>query len=348
MGVFTRLFGGKAGAAERSARLARAANLLAPTKSKPSFAEAVPGQVIVAFHAHSDADGVAGNFLTAVTRGLASGGQREIVLTLRLAERELPVPKMQELVRFFTTVSTWAEAGNLVDEGGFTQFGERALFGQAHSGLLYTDARPIAGVELPERALAAIFVQPLELRAALDYGTYRVLTRIGAQLRLFPFPTWGALDRPSAMTARESESILAKVGRMRLAGASFVVAQQCLHLTIPRKGTHLSHALNALPASAAFVLLTRPEPSANAVLTWRPGQREMTGISPDGSDGSRLSGCFMMFVPSAAADEARVVEDGYSLLLTSESRASLIAALVEQLPLSLPLAGAMQFVLEWR
>jgi hypothetical protein len=348
MGILTRLFGGQAGAAERSARLARSANLQAPVPGKPTFAEAVPAQVMVAFHAHREADGLPGNFLTAVTRGLVSSGQRELALTLRLADRELPVPKMQELVRFFTTVSAWAEAGTLVEEGGLTQFGERGLFGQPHCGLLYTEARPIAGVELPERALAAIFVQPLEVRAALDYGTYRVLTRIAAQLRIFPLPTWGAIDRPSAIAARESESTLAKLGRLKLFGASFLVAEQCLRLTIPRSGTNLGHALNSLPADASFALLTRPDPSANALLTWRPGQPEMTGICPEGSDRSRSSGCFLMFVPSAAADEARVVEDGYSLRLSSESRARLLAALVEQLPLSLTLAEGILFVIEWR
>jgi hypothetical protein len=286
--------------------------------------------------------------LTAVTRGLSSSGQRELLLTLRLADREQPLPKMQELVRFFTTVSTWAETGNIVDEGGVTQFGERGLFGQAHCGLLYADARAIAGIDLPERALSAIFVQAQEIRAALDYGTYRVLTRIGAQLRLFPFPTWGALDRPSAITPRESESMLAKVGRMRLVGASFVLADQRLCLTIPRLGTNLSNALKSLRSTASFALLTRPAPSANAVLTWRPGQQEMSGISLDGSDGSRLSGCFMMFVPSATGVEARPFEDGYSLLLSSEPRALLVVALSEQLPLSLTLGDGKQFVLEWQ
>jgi hypothetical protein len=254
---------------------------------------------------------------------------------------------MLELVRFFTIVASWADAGNIVDDGGFTQFGERGLFGQAHSGLLYAEARAIAGVELPERALAAIFVHAQEVRAALDYGTYRVLTRIGAQLRVFPFPTWGALDRPSVITPRDSESSLAKVGRMRLPGASFVVADQRVCLTIPRTGANLSSAMRSLPSAASFVLLTRPAPSANAVLTWRPGQHEMSGISPDGSDGSRVSGCFMMFVPSGAGDETRHVEDGYSLLLSSAPWARLVAALAEQLPLSLTLGGGMQFVLEW-
>ena len=347
MGMFTRLFGGKAGAAERSAQRARAVNLVAPSPGEPSFAEAVPNRVVVAFHAHDNLEGFSGNFLTAVTRGFTSVGQRELVLSLRLGDSEQPIPKMQEILRFFATVQAWAEAGSIVDQGGLTQFGERALFSVRHGGLIYVEARAISGIDLPARALSAVFVQAPEIGAARDYGTYRVLTRIGAQLRLFPFPTWGALDRPSTITARESESLLSKVLRMHVPSASFLVADQCLRLTIPRDAKSLARGVSSLPTNSAFVLLTRPAASANAILTWKPGQREMTGISPDGSDGSRLSGCCAMFVPSSRADEARPFEDGYSVLLSEERWTEWLAALIEQRPLSFELAGEMRFELEW-
>lgn len=346
--MFTRLFGGKVGAAERSARLAQAANLSAPSPGQPSFAVAVPGEVMVTFYAHADAQGLVGNFLTAASHGLASSGQRELTLTMRLGNREQPIPKMQEIVRFFTTVQSWAQAGNWVDEGGFTQFGERGLFGRAHCGLLYAEALAMPGVELPARALAAIWVDAAEIGAAREYGIYRVLTRIGAQLRLFPFPTWGALDRPSVITPLESESLLTQVFRTRVRGASYVVAEQRLCLTIPRSPTNWASGIGSLPSGASFALLTRPASSANAILTWRPGQQGMSGISPDGSDGSRLSGTFVMFVPSEQGDQAQLFEDGHSLLLSNESWARLTAALVAQLPLSLALRSGMRFELEWQ
>src|SRR5262249_24881535 len=122
--------------------------------------------------------------------------QRELVITLRVRENDDIPMRMQDIVRFFATVHAWARQGNLVDDGGLTQFGERGLFGRAHSGLLYTEARPIVDVPVPAGALAAVVVDAQEIRAALDYGTYRVLTRIGLELRLFPFPTWGEIDRP--------------------------------------------------------------------------------------------------------------------------------------------------------
>lgn len=345
MGMFTRLFGGEAGRVERIARAARAANLSVPNPGEPAQAEAVPGQVDVEFHAHHSVDGLSGNFLTAITVGLAASGQRELVLSMRLAGKEDPIAKMQDIVRFVATVHAWAQAGNIVDEGGLTQFGDRGLFGVKNSGLLYADARPLDGIRLPKRALAAIFVDAQESRTALDFGTYRVLTRIGFQLRLFPFPTFGALDRPSAMTKRESQSLLTKVARMRAPGVAFLEVDGCLRVTLPSDDS-LAKAFGALPPATSFVLLTRPAPDANAILVWKPGQTEKTGISPDGSDGSRLSGSCLMVVPGATSEGARVFEDGYSLSLSSESWASFSAAVIARRALSLVLADGLRLELE--
>jgi len=345
MGMFTRLFGGEAGRAERIARAARAANLVKPNPGEPAQAEAVPGQVDVEFHAHDSVDGVVGNFLTAVTVGLAPSGQRELVLSLRLVGKEDPLAKMQDIVRLVATVHAWAQAGNFVDEGGLTQFGERGLFGVAHCGLLYADARPLLGIRLPKRALAAIFVDAQESRTAQDFGAYRVLSRIGMQLRVFPFPTWGALDRPSAMTKREAQSLLSKVPRLRAPGLSFMVSQGCLTISPPTDDS-LVKAFATTPATTAFVILSRPASEANAILVWKPGQEEMTGISADGSDGSRLSGSCLMVVPGSTRDEMRQFEDGYSLLLSSDSWALFSKAVIERRALSLPLADGLRLELE--
>ena len=347
MGMFTRLFGGEAGRVERIARAARAANLSAPNPGEPAQAEAIPGEVDIEFHIHEGIDEISGNFLTAITVGLAPSGQRELVLSMRLLTKEDPIAKMQDIVRFVQTVHAWAQASTFLDEGGFTQFGERGLFQSANSGLLYAEARPLPGIHLPKRALAAVFVDALEMRTAVDFGTYRVLTRIGLQLRVFPFPTWGALDRPSAMTKRESQSGLAKVRRLRAPDVTFLVADSCLRVTLPRDSS-VSKGLAALPPSTAFVLLTRPSSEANAILVWKPGQEELGGISPDGSDGSRVSGSCLMVVPSATADAARQFEDGYSLFLSGESWALFSAAVIERRGLSLPLADGMRLELECR
>ncbi|MET0790281.1 MAG: hypothetical protein ABW061_02055 [Polyangiaceae bacterium] len=344
MGMFSTIFGRKPSAGERFA------NLTAPTPGKPTYVDAVSGHVAVDFYAHDNVEELAGNFLTAVTEGLARSRQRELALTLRLSNGEDPLPKMKDIVRFVATVHAWAREGNLVDEGGFTQFGERGLFGRAHGGLLYADARPIGGVKLPERALAAILVDEAEARTARDFGTYRVLTRIGLQLRVFPFPIWGELDRPSSVTVRESESQLSKLARLRAPGVYFVMTDKTLRVIVPSDRANLMglmKGLMALPTGAPFALLLCPAPKANAVLAWSPGQEGMSGISPDGSDGSQLTGSCLLVVPAGTSDQIQQVEDGYSLRFSSESWARLSDALVGQRPLSLSMHDGMRLEIVW-
>jgi len=346
MGVFDRLFGGKGGAAKEKSS-GGGANLRPPRPGRPTYADAVPGKVEVDFHVHDNVEGVTGNFLTAVTEGLAKSRQRELVLTLRLPADEDPNAKMQDIVRFVATVYAWASEGNIVDEGSFTRFGARGLFGRAHSGLLYAEARPIEGIRLPERGLSAIVVDAQEISTALEYGTYRVLTRLGLEQRVFPFPTWSELDRPSTATTREAESALAKLARLPAPSVYFVFSEQCLRVSIPYDSSRLFSGLRALPANAPFVLFTRPAPSANSIFVWTPGQAGTSGISAEGSDGSLLSGSCLMVVPGGQRDQVRPLEDGYSVLFSNDSWGQLSASLVNQQPVSLQMADGMRFVVEW-
>ncbi len=333
MGVLGKIFG----------QSERRTELWPPKPGKSTFVDAVPGQVVVEFFAHADVDGFSGNFLTAVTDGLVKHRQRELVFTVRLTSDENPTEKMREIVRFLATVCAWAREGNLVDAGGFTQFGQRGLFGRADSGLLYTDARAMDGVRLPEQALAAVSVDAREIRAALEYGVYRVLTRIGLQLRLFPFPTWTDLERPCAVTADETESRLTQMQRVRAPGVSFLLQGDLLRVSLPSDTTGLLRSLRAVTPGAPFALLTRPAPSANAILVWTPGQEGMSGISPEGSDGSRRSGSCLVVVPGGKhADDVRTFEDGCSASFSTDSWGLLSASLAVERPFALTTPGGMR------
>ena len=159
-------------------------------------------------------------------------------------------------------------------------------------------------------------------------------------------PTWGALDRPNAMSAREGESALAKFPRVRVRGAQFMVAENCLRLVLLNEIENLLNGLGSLDAGASFVLLTRPASEANAVLLWRPGQQDIAGLSPDGSDGSRVSGSCLLIAKGRGADEIRPFEDGYSIRFSDESWAKFQESLLARRPLSLPMGDGMFFELE--
>jgi hypothetical protein len=344
MGLWSKLFGEKTGKAARAA----GPPLELPTPACPTTVNAIPGELTVTFHVHDNAEESSGRFLSAVTHGLSQRKQREIVITLRLGPQDDLRDAMLQLTAFFKTVHVWARDKQLVHAGNFTQFGQRALFGRPRSGLLYADARPLEGVELPPRALAGVLVDAAEVSLARDHGTYRVLTRIGQQQRHFPFPTWSELARPSVATAREGESLLAKVRRTHARSVSFVVERRCLRILLaPSVVEDLGRGLATLPPGAPFALLTKPAASANAVLVWHPGQSDRTGISPDGSDLSRMSGSCLLIVPGGQEDETRCVEDGYSLLFSTESWSKLVSALAGREPLKLKLSQWSTLEVEW-
>jgi len=341
MSVWSSLFGGTRKAASLT-------ELAPPTRGSPTSYEAVPAKLNVKFHAHDVADGREGHFLTAVTEGLVKRRQRELVLTLRLAPEDDVSERMRELSRFFVTVLQWAEERNLVDSFGVTRFGKRGIFGGSGNGLLYVDARPMRGVEMPGRALAAIVVDAAEVETALAHGVYRVLARIGEQSSCFPYPVWGDASRPTVASPREAESALSKLPRTRAPGMHFFVEGKCVRVRVPRHARNiLSRGVGALDAGTPFALLTEPAPNADALLVWYPGQADAKATYADGSDGSRLTGGCLTVVPGGKKNEIVVLEDGYKLLLSADTWGSLASALLGERTISLPMADGATLEIEW-
>jgi hypothetical protein len=341
MRVWSKLFGG-------SDEAPNLAELAPPTRARATTVALIAGKLTATFHAHDVADGSEGDFLTAVSDGLAKRGQRELVMTLRLAKNDEVSELMGELSRFFVTVWRWAQQRNLVETGGVTRFGKRGMFGGSGNGLLYVDARPLRGVTMPGRALSALSVDPAEIETALAHGVYRVLARLGEQSGCFPFPIWCDLARRSVASAREAESALSKIVRIRAPRIHFVVEGKRLRVRIPKLARSiLAHGVGTLTPGTPFSLLTEPAPNADALLVWHPGQAEPKAIYAESSEGARLTGGCLAVVPGGQHDEIRVMEDGYSLLLSSDAWGSLASALLGERIVSLPMADGATLELEW-
>ena len=341
MSVWSTLFGG-------SGSPANLADVTPPTRGLPTKIAVIPGKLSVNFYAHEVADGHDGNFLTGVTEGLVKRRQRELVVSVRLSDGDDVRERMRELSRFFTTVLRWAQQRNLVDTGGVTRFGKRGLFGGSGNGLLYVDARPLRGVEMPGRALAAVIVDAAEVETALAHGAYRVLARLGEQSGCFPYPTWSDLGRQSVASTREAESALSKISRTRAPGVHFVVEGKRLRVRVPKTARGiLGRGVAALAPGTPFALLTEPAPNADALLVWSPGQAEPKAIYAEGSDGSHLTGGCLAVVPRGQKDEIRVLEDGYTLLLSADTWGSLANALLGERTVSLPMADDATLEVEW-
>lgn len=341
MSVWSKLFGGSDNAQDL-------AQLSAPTTALPTQVALVPGKLSVTFYAHDVADDRKGNYLTAVSDGLLERRQRELVVSLRIGESDDVQAHMRELSRFLVTVWRWAQQRNLVDAGGVTRFGKRGMFGRSGNGLVYADAKPLRSVTMPGRALTAIVVDPAEVETALAHGVYRILARIGEQSGCFPFPTWSDLARPSVASAREGESALSKIARTRAPGVHYVIEGKRLRVRIPRAARGiLARGVAALAPGTPFALLTEPAANADAMLVWHPGQTEAKAIYAEGSEGARLTGGCLAVVPGGQKDEIRVMEDGYTLLLSDNTWGSLANALLGEHLISLPMADDATLEIEW-
>jgi len=283
-----------------------------------------------------------------VTDGLTGQQQAELVFTLRRDPGEPSGGFPPDPLQLFATVYQLAEQGQRVTAGSFTQFGDKNFFGHH---LLYASAQPLAGVTLPPACLAALLVTADELRAVREFGSARVLARMGQASSHYPFPPWADRRRRGLSLARTFEaSLLSKVPRASAQGVRVGVEDnQIIVSALRSEQPSWQERLAQVPANVPFALLTALDPTANGCLVWVPGQKEPEAITPPGSDGSRVCGCFLVFLSDQPVNGGKILEDGFAMELTREAWQAIRRAFVDGQELSISATGGgMSFALTWR
>ncbi|OGN83997.1 MAG: hypothetical protein A2X23_03945 [Chloroflexi bacterium GWC2_73_18] len=264
---------------------------------------------------------------TYASRGLRSHGQKELVLTLVRRPDEAPDAYPRDPLDLFAAVLDVAAGGRIVDEGDLTELGPAGFLGRPGIralGYLRPDP-PLVGT-----ALQAILLTDDERQVAQSHGLTRVAARLGDRYRHYPCPPWSERDRPSVITPGEAGgSLLERLARVGVRGAAVLHLPGAIELSLPAEALPaLRDGLPALPPAAPLALLTGFDQRANAWLAWAPQQHGPYAISPDGSDGSRLGGCFCAFLPDQPGDGWQVFEDGLVVSLTPASWARVREALL--------------------
>jgi hypothetical protein len=285
---------------------------------------------------------------TYVSDGLWAHKQKELIFSLRRSPRDRIDEFPNDPLRFFVTVYQFAEEGRLVDVWDFSEARIPDFLG--HKGLMYIRPEPRQDFDIPAPALTAILLTDEELEARKAFGPTRVMVRLGQAYRYYPCPPWSDRMRSSLPFARTvEESILARVPHMWRRG--FRVRHDGNRIVLrllPKAGQELHAELANLPLNTPCALLTDLDPAANGCLVWKPGQTQLSAITPPNSDGSRLSGCFMLFVPGQPEDGGKYIEDGFGMLLADASWSALRQAIETRNPLSIPATrDGMSFSLEW-
>ncbi|MFO0762215.1 MAG: hypothetical protein U0359_37595 [Byssovorax sp.] len=282
-----------------------------------------------------------------LSAGLAAHGQKEVVFTVSIEEGADPGRFPTEPLRFMTTLLQLASQGRVVDAGAITELGGPGFL--AMRGLTYVKALPLAGVPLAPNMLAAVPLSGEELSVLKIGGQTRVLAALGAAHHHYPFPPWHERLRASVIGPETTQgTLLATVPHLSAPGTVRVEKNTVIFRLRPEAALLLGRALGELAPSSAFAFTTELDPEADACLVWKSGQQQPTAIAPPGSQGERLSGCFILFAPDQPEDGAQIFEDGLAMTLTTASTAALRRALAGGQMLVLPGQNEkMGFLLAW-
>lgn len=314
----------------------------------PAEIELSPGTLRARVHLH-DVNAQAGRVRcwTYLSDGLAMLGQAEVALTVAVDPGGDPGRFPADPLRLFVTLASLAAQGRVVEVGGVTELGGPGFMGRR--ALLYASAPPLDGVPIKTGTLAIVAVTDAELAVQRAFGNTRVLAALGKAYRHYPFAPWLDRRRGDVISPQRTRgSILESVPRVHVPGSVRMEAGNILLRLRPQAAPRLAGALAGLPADAGFALLTEIDPVADGCLTWEAGQQSPAAITPPGSRGERLCGCFALFVPAQPEDGGQLFEDGLAAFLTSASAAALRGALSAQRPISLPARGGrLGVVVEW-
>lgn len=286
-----------------------------------------------------------------LSEGLRGLGQREIAFAVRRHESEDPARFPEDPLHYFASVLRLAEQGRLVDSGGYSELGERGLFGDPNvRGIGYLRMHPLLGLPAPPDALAAIALVGAEFEFAKACGITRVMARLGNAARQYPCPAWHERGRPALVTpASLEQTVLRGVASFFLGNATASLAADWITLRLPLpRIAEVRANIGQVAPNLGLAILTDLDVHADAYFCWEPGQREALGISPDGSRGAQIAGSFALFVPEQAQYGAQIFEDGFALLVPDPMWAAIRTAISYGNRFSQPPIGqAKGLSIEW-
>jgi hypothetical protein len=326
----------------------------------------IPGELTVSIHAHTlTAPSGPVPCWTYVSDGLWPLGQKEIVFTVQRRAGEAKEAYPRDLFQLYAIIHRFAADQQLVDVGGCTTLNhDAALLGRkGFAGVLYCPPQLLNDVRIPAPSLTALVLTGNELAAAQQHGAVRMMATLGRRHRYFPTAPWADRDRDELASPEDLEqSLLAKVSRVTIHAASvrlesevksesgqpapgpggnkgFALGESRIVLRLrPAAAAILKELSTQFSADSTFALIVGPDPSAQACLSWEPGQKDMFGISaPDGA-GGLFAGNFILFLPEQQEDGGQVLEDGFLMHLRDSTWERIRKALATGQALSIPSA----------
>jgi hypothetical protein len=313
--------------------------------------EVIPGKLTVRVFLHDIVtEGETIPCWSYVTEGLMAQKQKEIIFTLQRNKNQKADDYPHDFFDLFKAIYHLAEAGKLVRVGGITAFGPKGFMGQKDfAGIGYVEPETLPGVDAPGPRLAAILLKGDEPEIVWFFGMTRVVALLGMKYRHYPYPVWSDLKRDAVASIKSmKKNLMAQVPRTS-ADASYYEERNHIFLSVqPGSREVLQQSLSHLPPGSPLVIDTWIDSRAVACLVWsRKDNAPTTAITPPDSKGARKTGSFLAFVPEQQTNEIKLVEDGYSLFVTTSSWQKIREALASGSNVSIPGPDGAILTIEW-
>ncbi len=285
-----------------------------------------------------------------VTEGLMAQKQKEIIFTLQRNKNQKPADYPHAFFDLFKEIYHLAEEGKLVQVGGITAFGPTGFMGQRDfAGIAYVEPETLPGVDAPGPRLAGILLKGDEPEIVWTFGITRVVALLGLKYRHYPYPVWSDLKRDAVASIKSmKKNLMSRVPRIS-ADASYYEEGNHIFLSVqPASREFLQQGLSQVPPGSPLIINTWIDSRADACLVWSSKDNAPpAAISPPDSKGARKTGSFLAFVPEQETNEIKLIEDGYSVFITSSSWQKIREALASGSNVSIPGADGAILTIEW-
>ena len=285
-----------------------------------------------------------------VSEGLAAQKQKEIIFTLVRGPGQKPEDYPHDILDLLEGIYKFAADGRLVDVGDVTPFGDTGFMQRDIRGIGYVAPENLPGVDMPSPALAGILLKGDEAVIAWNLTPTRVTALMGKSYRYYPYPFWSDLQRTPVGSPKDMDtSLIKKLPRAHARASYYEEDNHIFLLLYPSARERLQKQLQQVSLQQPLALRTQVDPRADSCLVWSAGQTKPIAISPPGSKGLRKTGAFLMFVAGQKETDIRMVEDGYSILVTTADWQRIREAFESGANVSIPPTkpGAASFTLEW-
>ncbi len=283
--------------------------------------------------------------LSIATRGMLNFGQKEMVLCLKQYSNDY----IKTAVDLFRLLLDMAAKGQLVDVNGLSEFGSNGIFNNPRfTGIGYVRSHSIEPVldtldVKNHQTLSMVLLTSGEVEVMKCYGLARILSRICADSRYFPYPLWNDMDRQEVLGREDLNKCYLKNFQL-YPGIVAVREENTVQVYFDRK---LAQTLvEGFTAHPAGIFATEIVPGAiDGLLVWRPESDHIVvntprlfAVSPDGLNPDEtvrsLAGCYIVIGhdPENRTQGVEYSEDGFYATLDLQGWVIFMDALRSQEP----------------